>query len=180
LRTIDHFGGSLAPVRTNGHGSMETGSMKSAIRYSALAAVLAVAPPVQLHAASSSSTPAAESARAAHTYPSLLPLTLQVRGNQTHELGKLRDMTITVQREGDYAPLLVLAPVSPFTERNLCLDPMPKGIAGCLVNGDATVGTLRVDWQVPQAGTYHFVFSGKRGTSDRVETLGAFDLEARE
>jgi hypothetical protein len=89
-------------------------------------------------------------------------------------------MTITVQREGDYAPLVVLAPVSPFTDENLCLDPMPKGIAGCLVNADSTIGTLRVNWQVPQAGTYHFVFSGKRGTSDNVETFGAFDLEARE
>ena len=154
--------------------------MKSAICYSALAAVLAVAQGVQVHAASSSATPKAESAPAAHTYPSLLPLTLQVRGNETHELGNLRDMTITVQREGDYAPLIVLAPVTPFTDGNLCLDSMPEGIAGCLVNADSTIGTLRVNWQVPQAGTYHFVFSGKRGTSDNVETFGAFDLEARE
>lgn len=154
--------------------------MKSAICYSALAAVLAVAQGAQIQAASSSSTPKAETAPTPHTYPSLLPLTLQVRGNETHELGKLRDMTITVQREGDYAPLVVLAPVSPFTGGNLCVDPMPAGIAGCLVNTDSTIGTLRVNWQVPQAGTYHFVFSGKRGTSDRVETFGAFDLEARE
>ena len=154
--------------------------MKSAICYSALAAVLAVAQGVQLHAASSSSTPTAETAPATRTYPSLLPLTVQVRGNQTHELGTLRDMTITVQREGDYAPLLVLAPASPFTDGNLCLDPMPEGIAGCLVNPDSTIGTLRVNWQVPQPGTYHFVFSGKRGTGNHVETFGAFDLEAHE
>ena len=154
--------------------------MKSAICYSALAAVLAVAQGIETHAASSSSTPTTRTAPATPTYPSLLPLTLQVPANQTHELGQLRDMTITVQREGDYAPLVVLAPVSPFTDGNLCLDPMPKGIAGCLVNADSTIGTLRVNWQVPQAGTYHFVFSGKRGTSDNVETFGAFDLEARE
>jgi len=154
--------------------------MKSAICYSALAAVLAVAQGVEIHAASSSSTPKEGTAPATPAYPSLLPLTLQVPANQTHELGKLRDMTITVQREGDYAPLIVLAPVSPFTEGNLCLDPMPKGLAGCLVNEDSTIGTLRVNWQVPQAGTYHFVFSGRRGASDRVETFGAFDLEARE
>jgi hypothetical protein len=159
---------------------METGSMKSAICFSALAALLALAQGVQVHAASSSSTPKAEPAPAVRTYPSLLPLTLQVSGNQTHQLGKLRDMTITAQREGDYAPLVVLAPVSPFTDGNLCLDPMPAGIAGCLVNPDATLGTLRINWQVPQAGTYHFVFSGKRGASDHVETFGAFDLEARE
>jgi len=154
--------------------------MKSAMCYSALAAVLAVAQGVQIHAASSSATPKAEMMPATHSYPSLLPLTVQVQGNETHELGKLRDMTITVQREGDYAPLSVLAPVSPFTDGSLCLDPMPEGIAGCLVNPDSTIGTLRVNWQVPQAGTYHFVFSGKRGTSDHVETFAAFDLEARE
>ena len=154
--------------------------MKSAICYGALAAVLAVAQGVQVHAASSSSTPKPESAPAARTYPSMLPLTLQVSGNKNHELGQLHDITITVQREGDYAPLIVLAPVSPFTNGNLCLDPMPEGIAGCLVNDDSTIGTLRVNWQVPQAGTYRFVLSGKRGTSDRTETFGAFDLQARE
>jgi len=44
----------------------------------------------------------------------------------------------------------------------------------------ATIGTLRVNWQVPEAGTYRFVLSGKRGLSDRVVTIGAFDLEARD
>jgi len=57
---------------------------------------------------------------------------------------------------------------------------MPEGITGCVVNGDATIGTLRVNWQVPEAGTYRFVLSGKRGLSDRVVTIGAFDLEARD
>jgi hypothetical protein len=57
---------------------------------------------------------------------------------------------------------------------------MPEGIAGCVVNGDATVGTLRINWRVPEAGTYRFTLSGKRGTSDRVEMIGAFDLEARD
>jgi len=44
---------------------------------------------------------------------------------------------------------------------------------------DRTVGTLRVNWDVPQAGIYRFVLSGKRG-GDRVETMGSFDLEARD
>jgi hypothetical protein len=57
---------------------------------------------------------------------------------------------------------------------------MPEGINGCVVNGNATVGTLRFHWSVPHPGTYRFVLSGKRGDSERIETIGAFDLEARD
>ena len=158
--------------------------MKSLIRYNALAALLIVAPGLRVHAASSSGTtpppettpaPAAERA-----YPSVLPLTLEVSGDATHELSTLRDFTITAQREGDYAPMIVLGPVDPFTNENACTRPMPAGLTGCLVNDDATVGTLRVNWRVPEAGTYRFVLSGKRGTSDHAVTIGAFDLEARD
>ena len=162
--------------------------MKSPIRYSALAVMRAAALVITTQAAvsaaaTSASTPAptAEKAPATErTYPSVLPLTLEVSSGQAYELKSLRDLTITAQREGDYAPMVVLAPVDPFTDDNTCMRPMPDGITGCLVNGTATVGTIRVNWQVPQAGIYRFVLSGKRGASDRVETLGAFDLEARD
>jgi len=155
--------------------------MKSLIRHSALAAVLALALGMRLHAASTSgTTPAPEKPAVERTYPSVLPLTLEVSGDQAHELRTLRDLTITAQREGDDAPAIVLGPVDPFTGENTCTRPMPEGITGCVVNGDATIGTLRVNWRVPEAGTYRFVLSGKRGTGDRVETIGAFDLEARD
>jgi len=103
-----------------------------------------------------------------------------VSGDGASELGMLRDLTITAQREGDIGPMVVLGPVAPFTAGNGCLRPMPEGLSGCTVNGEATIGTLRVDWRVPSAGIYRFVLSGKRGGSDHVETIGAFDLEARD
>jgi hypothetical protein len=162
---------------------MEIGSMKSpAVRYSTLAAVLTVALGIRVHAATTPSTPPETPAAPAveRTYPSVLPLTLEVSADKAHELGTLRDFTITAQREGDYAPMMVLAPVAPFTDENTCTRPMPAGLAGCVVNADATIGTLRVNWQVPDAGTYRFVLSGRRGASDRVVTIGAFDLEARD
>jgi len=157
--------------------------MKSSIRYIAFAAVLAVALGTRVHAASTSGTapaPATTPAAAERTYPSVLPLTLEVSGDTAHELRTLRNLTITAQREGDGGPMIVLGPVDPFTQENACMRPMPAGIAGCVVNGDATIGTLRVNWRVPEAGTYRFVLSGKRGASDRVVTIGAFDLEARD
>jgi hypothetical protein len=132
--------------------------------------VLALALGTRIHAASTlrhrhrrqRATPAAE-----RTYPSVLPLTLEVSGDTAHELRTLRDLTITVQREGEYGSRIVIGPVDPFTDENTCTRPMPEGIAGCVVNGDATVGTLRVHWRVPEAGTYRFILSGKRGVSDR-------------
>ena len=155
--------------------------MKSLIRYSALAVVLALAPGMTLHAASASgTTPAPATPAVERSYPSVLPLTLEVSGDEAHALKTLRDFTITAQGEGDYAPIVVVGPVDPFTAENTCARPMPEGITGCVVNGDATIGTLRINWRVPQAGTYRFVLSGKRGAGDRVETIGAFDLEARD
>ena len=156
--------------------------MKSSIRYTSFATVLMTALGMPVHAASTPSTaPAAAATPAAtRTYPSVLPLTLQVGADTAHELRTLREFTITAQREGEYAPTIVLGPVAPFTDENLCTNPMPAGLAGCRVNDDSTIGTLRVNWHVPEAGTYRFVLSGKRGTSERMETIGAFDLEARD
>jgi hypothetical protein len=160
---------------------METGSMKSPIRSSAVAAaVLAVALGTTTHAASATTptTPASGTPAPARTYPSLLPLTLQVSADETHELKTLRDFTITAQGEEDYTPTVVIGPVDPFTSENTCARPMPQGISGCVINSDGTVATLRINWQVPRAGSYRFVLSGKRGTVDRVVTIGAFDLDA--
>jgi hypothetical protein len=145
------------------------------------AILLALALSTSLHAAASTTVPAAPGAPApTRSYPSVLPLTLEVSGDDAHELRTLRDFTITAQREGDIAPVVVIGPVDPFTSENTCRRPMPAGITGCVVNDGATIGTLRVNWRVPEAGTYRFVLSGKRGLSDRVVTIGAFDLEARD
>jgi hypothetical protein len=157
--------------------------MKSPIRSSAVAAaLLAVALGTSTDAASPAATtpttPAPAEPAPARTYPSLLPLTLQVTADEAHELKTLRDFTITAQGEGDYAPMIVIGPVDPFTRENTCTRPMPEGIAGCVINGDGTLATLRINWQVPRPGTYRFVLSGKRGTADRVVTIGAFDLDA--
>jgi hypothetical protein len=156
--------------------------MKSAIRFSvtalftmALAAAAQAASP-----ATTPTTPAPGSPAPKRAYPQLLPLSLEVNADESHELKTLREFTITAQREGDYAPIVVVGPVDPFTRENTCTRPMPDGIAGCAVNGDATSATLRVNWQVPDAGTYRVVLSGKRGNSDRVVTLGEFDLDALE
>ena len=155
--------------------------MTSFGRFSALALVLTLALGMRLQASPSSTTPTVPAVTAPErAYPSVLPLTLQVSGDKAYELKTLRDFTITAQREGDEAPVVVIGPVDPFTSENTCKRPMPVGITGCVVNDDATIGTLRVTWQVPEAGTYRFVLSGKRGQSDRVVTIGAFDLEARD
>ena len=155
--------------------------MKSVVHTSALATMLTLALGMGLDA-SSATTPTTPPAKAApdKAYPQLLPLTLEVAADEANELSTLREFTITAQREGDYAPVVVVGPVDPFTRDNTCKRPMPKGISGCAINGDATAATLRVEWTVPEAGIYRFVLSGKRGTSDRVQTIGAFDLETLE
>lgn len=155
--------------------------MKSVVRYSA---VLTLALGMTVDAASPSATtpakPTPAKPVAERTYPQLLPLTLEVAADEANELRTLRDFTITVQREGDYAPVIVVGPVNPFTGDNLCKDPMPTGISGCAIKDDNSAATLRIDWTVPEAGIYRLVLSGKRGTSDRVQMIGAFDLEARD
>jgi hypothetical protein len=97
-----------------------------------------------------------------------------VSGDQTHELRTLREFTITAQREGDVAPVVVIGPVDPFTSENTCRRPMPEGITGCVVNGDANIVAVAKQ-SILEQGTYRFVLSGKRGLSDRVVTIGAFD-----
>lgn len=155
--------------------------MKSPIRYSAFAMMLTVALGTTIAAASARTTPAPDATpAAARAYPSVLPLTLEVSADDEHELRTLRDLTITAQGEEDFIPNVVVGPVDPFTDENTCTRPMPEGITGCVVNGDATVGTIRIQWSVPQAGVYRFVLSGRRGTSERVVTIGTFDLEARD
>ena len=155
--------------------------MKSRVRSATFAAVLAVALCARIHAASpSATTPPAGKTPTVEPNVSVLPLTLEVSGDAVHELRTLRELTITARREGDVDAEVVVGPVDPFTDENTCARPMPKGIVGCAVNGDATIGTLRVNWIVPEPGTYRFVLSGKRGASERVETIGAFDLEARD
>ena len=160
--------------------------MKSVVPRTAVAMMLTLALGMAVDAASTSSTPpttpttAAATPAAARTYPQLLPLTLEVTADDTNELGTLRELTITAQREGDYAPVTLVGPINPFTGDNLCKDPMPKGISGCAIKDDDSAAMLRIDWQVPAAGVYRLVLSGKRGASDRVETIGAFDLEARD
>ena len=155
--------------------------MNSPARPTALAALLVLAHGIVMHAAPAT-TPGGEAKVPAieRTYPSVLPLTLEVSGDAAHELRTLREFTITAQRDGEDTSAIVIGPVAPFTSENTCVRPMPKGITGCVVNGNATIGTLRVEWQVPEAGTYRFVLSGKRGASDRVVTIGSFDLEARD
>jgi hypothetical protein len=157
--------------------------MKSLVPYTVFAALLTLALGASVDAAASSATTPTTPVKPANpaserTYPSVLPLTLEVAADEAHELSTLREFTITAQGESDYAPVVVVGPVDPFTRDNTCKRPMPKGITGCVINGDATAATLRIDWQVPEAGSYRFVLSGKRGTSERVQTIGAFDLEA--
>ena len=155
--------------------------MKSAIRYSVLAAVLTVAlSPGQAAASSTGPKGAPAVPVVERTYPSALPLTLEVSADKANELRTLRDFTITAQREGEERTTIVIGPVNPFGNDNTCVDPMPAGLTGCKVNGDATIGTLRFNWEVPEAGTYRFTLSGKRGSSDRTQTIGSFDLEARD
>jgi hypothetical protein len=152
--------------------------MKSPIRFSTFVVVLVVA--LAVKATATTPEPPLAKAAAEHSYPSVLPLTLEVSGDAANELRSLRDFTITAQREGDYAPTIVIGPVAPFTSENTCASPMPAGIRSCVVNAAATSATLRIDWRVPEAGNYRFVLSGRRGSSDRVEMIGAFDLEARD
>ena len=154
--------------------------MKSPIRYSALAAVLTIALGSSAAAAASTGPKTAPVPTVERTYPSALPLTLEVSADKANELRTLRDFTITAQREGEVRTTIVIGPVNPFSSDNTCVRPMPAGITGCLVNSDATIGTLRFNWEVPEAGTYRFTLSGKRGGSDLVQTIGSFDLEARD
>ena len=73
--------------------------MKSPIRHGALAGVLVVALGSGVHAASTSGTiPAPAKIPAAEpTYPSVLPLTLEVSADKAHQLRALRGFTITAQ-----------------------------------------------------------------------------------
>ena len=112
------------------------------------------------------------------TFPYTLPLTFEIEHGDQGDLNSVKDLTITAQKAGDANPTTILGPVKPFAGNNTCADPLPAGIAECSVNGDGTIGTLKVNWQVPSAGTYTFVVSAKHGgesDSDTIEVI--FDLQ---
>ena len=93
--------------------------MKSAIRYSALAAVLTIALGSSVTAAASTGPKTAPAIPVVErTYPSALPLTLEVSADKANELRTLRDFTITAQREGDVRTTIVIGPVYPFASVN--------------------------------------------------------------
>jgi hypothetical protein len=156
--------------------AMERARMKSCYRYCVVAALLALATPaITTHAAA----PTAGTSNASNgddIYPYQLPLTFEITHGDGHELGSVRELMITVQRDGQAGDMTILSPVNPFTPDNQCTRPMPAGITACVVNTDRSVGTVRVDWTVPQPGSYRIVVSAKRGTPDR-ETLVVFTLE---
>ena len=159
--------------------------MKSFIGRSGMAALLAVASfgiaietATPANSGTGTSTPAAERT-VEPSFPYVLPLTFEVSRAERRELKSLKGLTVTAQRSGEERPTLVLAPVDPFGGDNQCASPAPAGIVSCAVNGDATVGTLRVNWEVPQAGTYRFVISAKRGGEEQADTIAIFDLEAK-
>lgn len=150
--------------------------MKSCYRYCAVAVMLALATPASpIHAAATTvATNAASSGE--DLYPYELPLTFEITHGSGHELSSVTDLMITVQRVGDERRSTILSPVNPFTPENGCTRPMPAGLAACVVNDDHSIGTLRVNWQVPEPGSYRIVVSAKRGAQDR-ETLVEFTLE---
>ena len=159
--------------------------MKSFIGQAGIAAMLAVASfgivvdtSTPASAATGTSTSATGQA-SSNPFPYLLPLTFEVESADHRALSSLKGLTVTAQRTGEEHPTTVLAPVDPFRADNQCASPAPTGIADCTVNGDATVGTLRVDWKVPQPGTYRFVISARRGGEEQADTIAMFDLEAK-
>lgn len=151
--------------------------MKSCYGYCAVAALLALATPaITMDAATSTTTNGTIGSSGEDFYPYELPLTFEITHGDGHELGSVQELMITVQREGEGNTTTILSPVNPFTSENGCTRPMPTGISACVVNADHSVGTLRVNWQVPQPGTYRIVVSAKRGAEDR-ETLVVFTLD---
>ncbi len=134
---------------------------------------------VNLHAASAVVTEAPKASDTiADAFPDLLPLPFEITRGEHVDLNAITELTVTVQRNGDDAPVTLLGPSNPFARDNTCANPVPAGIARCVVNGDRSAGTLTVNWQVPQAGSYRFVISARRGASGKHETLAAFDLQA--
>ena len=112
------------------------------------------------------------------SFPRPLPLTFDITPSDDRDLKSFKELTVTVQEvEDEYATTLI-GPVDPFTSANTCVRPMPPGLNACIVNTDATIGTLRVDWRIPRPGTYNVVISARRGNEGRAKTLLTFHLDA--
>ena len=157
--------------------------MKSLVRRCAVTAMLGsalLAIPLQSAAAPVNDTRKPAAPTVDNSFPRLLPLTFEVTPSDDRELKSFRELTVTVQEvEDEYATTLI-GPVDPFTTDNHCVRPMPAGLSACVVNTDATIGTLRVDWRVPRPGTYTFVISAKRGNDEHPQKLLTFHLDALE
>lgn len=135
---------------------------------------------VPLHAATTPVTDTRKSAPPVDddSFPRLLPLTFEITPTDDRELKSFKGLTITVQEIEDEYETTLIGPIDPFTADNACVRPMPAGLSACVVNTDATVGTLRVDWRIPRPGTYNVVITAKRGNQERAEKLLTFHLDA--
>jgi hypothetical protein len=136
-------------------------------------------PAIALRAATPTTDGSRASSAADSFYPYELPLTFEITHGDGHELSSVTELAVTVQRVGDERRSTILSPMNPFTPANGCTRPMPAGLAACIVNDDHSVGTLRVNWQVPEPGTYRIEVSAKRGAGAR-ETIVVFTLDTVE
>ena len=111
------------------------------------------------------------------SFPRVLPLTFEITPSEDRELKSFTELTVTVQEVEEVSATTAVGPLDPFTLDNACVRPMPAGLSACVVNTDATVGTLRVEVSIPRPGTYNLVISAKRGKG-RTEKLLAFHIDA--
>jgi hypothetical protein len=112
------------------------------------------------------------------TFPYTVPLTFDITHADQGDLNSVKDLTITAQRAGDVNPTTVVGPVDAFAGNNTCANPIPAGILTCSVTPDGETGSLTVNWQVPQAGTYTFVVTAKHGNADGSDTIQVvFDIQ---
>ena len=154
--------------------------MPSLLRCCSVTAMLAialVAAPVDGDASSSTDTKAPAPQVIDDSFPRVLPLTFEITPSEDRDLKSFTELTVTTQEVEESVPTTALGPIDPFTADNTCVRPMPAGLSACVVNTDATVGTLRVDVRIPRPGTYTFVISAKRGKA-RSEKLLTFHIDA--
>jgi hypothetical protein len=112
------------------------------------------------------------------TFPYTLPLTFDVTHGDQGDLNSVKKLTITAQRAGDVNPTVILGPVDAFAGNDACADPLPTGIVNCIVAPGGETGTLTVNWQVPQPGTYTFVATASHGNADGTDTIQViFDIQ---
>jgi hypothetical protein len=154
--------------------------MTSLLRSCAVTAMLAfalLAVPHNVAASSSTDTKAPVPKVEEDSFPRVLPLTFEITPSDDRELKSFTELTVTIQEVEEDAATTVVGPLDPFTLQNTCVRPMPAGLSACLVNSDATVGTLRVEARIPRPGTYTFVITAKRGKG-RAEKLLTFHIDA--